>query len=95
MGHHSSKPMDDAFRQQMEIETQRMRLGASGKTPAGKLHDTDEGEIRFGVSHDPNRRKVIINFGKPVAWMAMEPEDAASLGQLLIDHSLKVRGIDP
>jgi hypothetical protein len=98
MAHHGSEEMMKArsqFMQQMELEAQRLELGATGRTPDGSVHETDEGEIRFGIAHDPNKRLVILNFGKPVTWVGMPPEQARDLGNSLIEHSMRCRGIDP
>lgn len=95
MVHHSSDPMLPAFdrlKQQMEIEAQRMSLGATQRTPAGQVHESDEGEICFGIANDPVKQKVYINFGKPVAWLGLSPGDAREIGESLIKHSLLVRG---
>ena len=101
MSHHSSIPADGQFSaarsrfiQQMEIEAQRLNLGATGRSPSGQVHETDEGEIRMGVAHDAQERKVFLNFGKPVAWLGLNPEEAFDLGELLIRHSREVRGIN-
>lgn len=96
MSHHGSEPLQaahDKLRQQMEIEAQRMQLGATQRTPAGQMHETDEGEIRMGVANDPSRLKVYLNFGKPIAWIGMSPDEARELGETLIEHSRTVRGI--
>ena len=82
MAHHGSEEMlkaRDRFMQQMELEAQRLGLGATGRSPDGLCHESDEGEIRFGVAHDPKKRLVILNFGKPTTWVGMPPEQAAEL----------------
>lgn len=58
-------------------------IGATGEFPEGKLNSNDEGEIRFGVALDKEARKVILNFGKPVAWLGMSPGQAIELADLL------------
>jgi 4-hydroxyphenylpyruvate dioxygenase-like putative hemolysin len=105
MSHHASEPMDeflreqmdakaealgDKFNQQMEIEAQRMGLGATGRHPSGSIHVSDEGEIRLGVASDEKAGKVMLNFGKPVAWLAFNPEEAVQVAQALIQHARKV-----
>ncbi len=93
MSHHSSDPMDemgDKFRQQMEIEAQRQGLGATSRYPSGQIHNSDEGEIRIGVASDDKAGKVMLNFGKPVAWLAFNPEEAIEVAQALIQHARKV-----
>lgn len=52
-----------------------MKIGATGKFPAGKLGPHDEGELQFGVARD-SAGMVHVNFGKDVSWFAM-PADAA------------------
>lgn len=90
MSHHSSEPMGEAFRQQMEIEAQRMGLGATSRHPSGSIHGSDEGEIRLGVASDDKSGKVMLNFGKPVTWIAFNPEEAIGVAQALIQHARKV-----
>lgn len=70
----------------------KKKLGATGKYPQGKLSSTDEGEIQFAVGSDPRARKVVIDFGKPVAWLGMDPGDAEVLAQKLIEHARRARG---
>lgn len=105
MSHHGNVPMDeflrkqtdakaealgDNFRQQMEIEAQRMELGSTGRHPSGSVHASDEGEIRMGVASDENTGKVMLNFGKPIVWLAFNPDEAIGLAQALIQHARKV-----
>jgi hypothetical protein len=54
-------------------------LGATNKFPQGKLNQNDEGEIMFAVAADKTQGKVLINFGKPVAWVGMDREQAIDL----------------
>lgn len=58
------------------------KLGPTGKFPAGKVSTVDEGEVRFAIGErDAN---VIIDFGTPVVWLQMPPEQAVAMAQLLI-----------
>ena len=63
-----------------------MKLGQTGKYPDGSLGRTDEGELTMAVSVD-TYGNVRLDFGKPVAWMAMPPALAISLAQLLLKHA--------
>ena len=67
-------------------------LGPTGKFPQGVLNDEDQGELAFGVARDPIDGLVHLNFGKPVAWLAMPPETAVALAELLLKHA---RGDSP
>ena len=58
--------------------------GATGKFPQGKLNDEDEGELRTIIRTEG--KNIIIEFGKPVAWLALPKEDAIALGMALIKH---------
>lgn len=61
------------------------RFGATGRHPRGKLNDDDEGELRLGITHKGG--KVILDFGKPVAWLGLDPSDARSLAAMLNQHA--------
>jgi len=61
----------------------RDKFGATGKFPQGHYNETDEGEIAFGVAADKQAGKVIINFGKPTAWVGMDREQALALAESL------------
>lgn len=67
----------------------KREFGATGQFPEGKENPEDEGELRFGIAHDQDN--VLINFGKPVAWLAFPPEAARNLAMLLLDHANSIR----
>lgn len=58
------------------------KLGRTGDFPHGKLNGSDEGGIRFAIGEDGDN--VVINFGTPVAWLGMPPEQAVALAEMLI-----------
>ena len=60
------------------------KIGATGRYPQGQLDDSDEGELTLAVSCEGDI--VRIDFGKPVAWLAMSREEAAGLAQLLMEY---------
>lgn len=57
-------------------------FGPTGKFPRGKLNEDDEGELTMGVAADGGT--VILNFGKPVAWVGLPPALARELAASLI-----------
>jgi hypothetical protein len=59
--------------------------GPTGKFPAGKHDADDEGELDAAVGHEFG--KVVIDFGTPVAWVAMGPDEARGLARSLIKHA--------
>lgn len=60
-------------------------LGATGTFPRGKLHESDEGELRLGVTVDQGT--VIVVFGKPVAWLGLTPQMARDLAATLLERA--------
>jgi hypothetical protein len=63
------------------------QFGATGDYPHGKMNVEDEGGIILGIAHD--KGNVIINFGKPCAWIGMPPEEAFGLARLIAEHAHK------
>lgn len=90
MSNHSSSYPEGKLPDFLKKVADEEKLGETGKYPRGKLHESDEGEIRFAVAADVLNKKVIINFGKPVAWMGMEKEQALALGQSLIARANEI-----
>jgi len=68
-------------------------LGATGEFPEGKLTEHDEGEIVFRVGS--HQGKVVIEFGTPVAWLGMTPQQALRLAGLLERHVNRLLGPSP
>lgn len=62
-------------------------LGATGKFPMGHLNYSDEGELRFGVAADKRNGKILVEFGKPVAWIALDPHLARELARTLMEKA--------
>jgi len=60
------------------------KMGPTGTFPDGKLNQGDQGELIFGVARDPKTGLVHVNFGTPVAWMAIPPETAVKLARVLL-----------
>lgn len=60
-------------------------LGATGNFPDGKITNDDEGEIRIGITTKDDT--VVLDFGKPVAWIGFTKEQAKEIGELLIKRS--------
>jgi len=67
------------------------KLGATGQFPDGKITSDDEGELRMAVVADSEKGQTTIYFGKPVAWIAMSPDEADMLADALKDKAQIVR----
>jgi hypothetical protein len=79
MSNHSSDP------QMMEEISKFMGLGETGKFPQGKLHPTDEGELKMAITTQDNR--VLIAFGKPTAWVGMDKQQAILFANTIIEKA--------
>ena len=60
------------------------KFGFTGRFPGGKLSRSDEGELTFGIALDPTTNLVRVEFGEPVAWLAMPPQIAIDFAKKLL-----------
>ena len=98
MAHHGSQPFDnepeDPERKIARNKLMRDLLsttgfkGALGEFPEGKLTKTDEGSIQFAIGEKDS--KVVIDFGTPVHWVGMTPQQAAEFASLLLKRAREV-----
>ena len=72
-------PTAPTMQERMAEIAKQMELGATQKFPQGQLDPTDEGEIKIAVGVQDG--KVIINFGKPVAWIGFDSKQARQLAE--------------
>lgn len=88
MSHHGSDPFGgnperkETFKKMMDTTAFR---GALGDFPEGQLSKSDEGAVQFGLGVKDG--KVVLDFGTPVAWVGMNPQQAADLATLLVRHA--------
>jgi hypothetical protein len=94
MAHHGSTPKEhiESFRKLMQdkkaLETV---FGDTGQYPEGYLNKDDEGELRFGIARDGD--KVVLNFGKEVAWIGFGADQAIQLAMSLVREAGRIKGI--
>jgi hypothetical protein len=62
-----------------------MKIGSTGKFPQGKLKSDDEGEFRMAVFEQNG--KIVIDFGKKLAWIGLGKDEAIALGEMLISKA--------
>lgn len=74
---------DDELKKKFN-EIDKLRLGATGKIPQGMLTPQDEGEIKFAVGLSMDKKRIVINFGKPVRWVGMNRNQAIDVGKAII-----------
>lgn len=96
MAHHSSEPfselppgLKEAFKERGGAGVDL--LGATGQYPQGRYTPQDEGELQFAIAGDKQAGKVIVSFGKPVAWFGMDADQADGLAELLKRKAAEVR----
>jgi hypothetical protein len=64
-------------------------IGATGDWPQGKLNEDDEGGLAVEIS--TVGANVRVDFGKPVAWLAMDPDGALALASGIIEHAMRIK----
>jgi hypothetical protein len=64
------------------------KLGGTGDFPRGKLNADDEGGLLMGIA--VKDKTVVINFGKPVAWLGLDKMTAIKLGNAIIKHARSI-----
>lgn len=106
MGHHGDRPdeMSDVFRKLLDeksadfVDGEREALlkqhlsenvGPTGKYPEGKISGRDEGEIAFAVGVEDG--KIVLNFGKPVAWVGFTPEQAMEIARMIRNKAKRLQ----
>lgn len=91
MSHHGSSPFDESnddpqFAKRARLMRDLLNTtgfrGAIGTYPNGKLTPSDEGNIQFAVGEQDG--KVVIDFGTPVAWIGMTPQQAADFASAIL-----------
>lgn len=67
-------------------------LGPTGDYPQGRLSDSDEGELQLGVRTEGS--KVILAFGKSIAWVGMDALQARQLAAMLLEHAMQAEAAE-
>jgi hypothetical protein len=78
------------FDDRMKREAEELGLGATGEFPHGKSGEHDEGGLNAALTTLGG--KLVLNFGKSVAWVAMTKAEALALGRLLIERASALPG---
>jgi len=90
--HHATNPLDDS--ELIEMFRRQKRTGVpEGSFSKGKLTASDEGDLAFAVAADQRNRRIIIDFGKSVAWIGLDIETTQALIDLLEGKLQQLRGI--
>jgi hypothetical protein len=87
MSHHGSDPFDPERKAAFDklLNSTAQFRGALGDFPEGQMNKTDEGAVQFAVGVQGG--KVVLDFGTPVAWVGMNPQQAADLATLILKRA--------
>lgn len=81
------------FERQSEL-LKRFQEERDGKAqrefPQGRISGDDDGSITFKIGADSDKGVVAIEYSKPVTWVAMPPQEAIELAQMLIKHARSI-----
>jgi hypothetical protein len=58
--------------------------------PDGKLDEHDEGELTIGLATDIEKGVIRIHFGKPVLWIALDPESAKGFAKVITEKAQEI-----
>lgn len=93
MAHHGPSPFDGE--QSAEFQRRQTLLrdllnttgfrGALGEHTHGHLTKSDEGAIQFAIGEQDG--KVVIDFGTPVHWLGMTPQQAADFASAVLKRA--------
>ncbi len=66
-----------------------MKFGATGDFPRGKFSEDDEGALRFGIA--VKDKTVLINFGRPVAWIGLDKNGAIEFAETILRRARDIK----
>ncbi len=58
--------------------------------PRGKLVREDEGELQMAIALLPDKKTLLIDFGKPVAWLGLGKREVRALIEGLTKHEAEM-----
>jgi len=59
----------------------------------GRVGPHDEGDLAFAIAVDPQRKIIIIDFGKPVDWIGMPLREAVQLREMLTEKIKELQAV--
>ncbi len=92
MSHHGDEPFRDFDGERNKLMRELLNTtgfrGTVGSYPDGVLRkraEDDDGLIQFAVGIEDD--KVVIDFGTPVAWLGMTPQQAADFASSILNRA--------
>lgn len=91
---HHSEGMSDGLRKLFEDQkaaqtrlTEQIAGRAKRQWSDGRIGPHDDGDLAFAIGPHPDRELVVMDFGKPVEFVAMTPQQAIEMAQSLIKQA--------
>lgn len=56
----------------------------------GRVSATDEGDLAMAIATDHAHKRIVMDFGKPVTWVAMTADDAVAFAQQLLSRAKEI-----
>ncbi|HEY1888465.1 MAG TPA: hypothetical protein VGG86_20850 [Roseiarcus sp.] len=66
-----------------------MKIGSTDDFPRGKLNPDDEGGLNIAIGSEVDC--VRIDFGEPIAWIALPPDQALAFASLIVKHAMAMK----
>ena len=85
------KSAADSMSEEVRKLFRKDTIGPTGKFPDAKLEPEDQGELKIGVTVKDGR--VILAFGKELAWIGFLPDQADQVAALLMQQANAAREI--
>ena len=79
--------MSSQFSEELRQELIETGEGEQASIPDGRAGPDDDGALSYVVGPGPNGKIIRIEFGKPVEWIGLPPQQAVELAQSLIRHA--------
>lgn len=64
-------------------------IGPTGDYPNGKLDFDDDGGIRVDLS--TYRGRIILSFSVPITWLGMNPDQAITIAEKMIEYAKELK----
>ena len=66
------------------------QIGATGDHPQGKISHDDEGGLKIAIAADHENQVVHLEFGKPIAWLALPRKEALQWAEMIRTKALQL-----
>lgn len=81
---------DPELKALMQRFTDQVENRAKREYPQGRMGAKDDGALAMAITADKKHGTVVVDFGKPVEWVAFSPADVAKIVKVLIAKAREV-----